>query len=209
MRRACVVALLLLAPGTARAQITGAIDKARKAASVEDAHLSAETGQQTKQDAKKQDTKSQTKTAPPAKAATKAAPASGPQGTGTGGKVGPKGAKPNPQNDSVPSFVMRESFDYAREGRRDPFISLLTTSDLRPTIADLKLFGIVFDESGRRSVAIMRDQANKQYMSVIGETLGRMRVTQIRRNAVIFTIEEFGFSRQDSLVLSDTVKARP
>jgi hypothetical protein len=209
MRRAVLVAFMLIGATTVRAQMTGAIDKARKAAAVEDKHISAETGQQTKQDAKKQDTKSQTKTAPPAKTGGKPTPATVPQGTGTGGKVGPKSAKPNPQNDSVPSFVMRESFDYGREGRRDPFISLLTTSDLRPTIADLKLLGIVFDETGRRSVAIMRDQANKQYLATVGETLGRMRVTQIKPRAVIFTIEEFGFSRQDSLVLSDTVKVRP
>jgi len=41
-----------------------------------------------------------------------------------------------------------------------------------------------------------------------GQSLGRMRVTQIRPRAVLFTIEEFGLSRQDSLVWTDTLKVR-
>ena len=41
-----------------------------------------------------------------------------------------------------------------------------------------------------------------------GQTLGRMRVSQIRQRAVLFTIEEFGLSRQDSLVWTDTLKVR-
>jgi hypothetical protein len=35
-----------------------------------------------------------------------------------------------------------------------------------------------------------------------------MRVAQIKPRAVIFTIEEFGFNRQDSLVLADSTKGK-
>jgi hypothetical protein len=35
-----------------------------------------------------------------------------------------------------------------------------------------------------------------------------MRVTQIRPRAVLFSIDEFGLSRQDSLVWSDSTKVR-
>jgi hypothetical protein len=35
-----------------------------------------------------------------------------------------------------------------------------------------------------------------------------MRVSAIRTKTVLFTIEEFGSSRQDSLVLGDSTKAR-
>ena len=105
--------------------------------------------------------------------------------------------------------IMREVFDYDGGGRRDPFFSLLTTSELRPTVTDLKLVGILYDESGRRPVAIMRDiQTNTQYRVTTGMTLGRLRVVLIKRRVVIFSIEEFGLNRQDSLVLGDTSKAR-
>jgi hypothetical protein len=109
-----------------------------------------------------------------------------------------------------PSLIMRESFEYTRDGRRDPFVSLLTTNELRPTISDLKLTGVLFDHSGMNSVATLRDVTdNKQYRVKTGTTLGRMRVTAIKTTTVIFTIDEFGTTRQDSLVLRDPTKARP
>ena len=105
--------------------------------------------------------------------------------------------------------VPREVFSYQSEGRRDPFYSLILTEDLRPLLSDLKLVGILYESSGRRSVAIMRDVAtNAQYRVGQGQPLGRMRVAAIRPKAVIFTIDEFGLSRQDSLMLSDTTKVR-
>jgi hypothetical protein len=105
--------------------------------------------------------------------------------------------------------VTREMYAYEGEGRRDPFFSLILTEDLRPLLADLRLVGILYEPSGRRTVAIMRDlQTNAQYRVANGSTLGRMRVAQIRPHAVIFSIDEFGLSRQDSLVWSDTTKVR-
>ena len=105
--------------------------------------------------------------------------------------------------------VTREIFTYADEARRDPFFSLILTEDLRPLLSDLKLVGILYEASGRRSVAIMRDvQTNAQYRVNAGQTLGRMRVAQIKPRVVIFTIDEFGQSRQDSLFLVDSTKVR-
>jgi len=117
------------------------------------------------------------------------------------GAPGPKG------RDSV--LVMREQFAYDRDGRRDPFVSLMTTTDLRPTLSDLRLTSVLYDQSGRRPVAIMRDSiAGVQWRVTTGMTLGRMRVSSIRPRVVVFTIEEFGFSRQDSLMLRDTTRVR-
>ena len=105
--------------------------------------------------------------------------------------------------------VTREVYGYARDGRRDPFYSLILTEDLRPLLSDLKLVGILYEASSRRSVAIMRDiQTNAQYRVTAGTTLGRMRVAQIKPRAVIFSIDEFGLSRQDSLTLTDSTKVR-
>jgi hypothetical protein len=104
--------------------------------------------------------------------------------------------------------IMRESYDYSREGRRDPFVSLLTTNELRPTMSDLRLTGILFDQGGH-SVATLRDVAtNASYRVTAGTALGRMRVSAIRLKTVVFTIDEFGTTRQDSLVLGDSTKVR-
>ncbi|HEY9227860.1 MAG TPA: hypothetical protein VIP11_14480 [Gemmatimonadaceae bacterium] len=110
---------------------------------------------------------------------------------------------------SPPPSIMREVFGYAKEGRRDPFVSLLTTSELRPTMSDLRLTTILQDLGGRNSVAILRDVAsNTQYRVRVGSTLGRMRVSAIRGLTVLLTIDEFGTTRQDSLVLRDSTKVR-
>ncbi len=108
-----------------------------------------------------------------------------------------------------PSVIMREEYAYSRDGRRDPFYSLMGSSELRPAISDLRLTGILFDHSGNRSVATLRDvTSNMQYRVFVGSTLGRMRVSTIRMKAVIFTIDEFGTTRQDSLFLGDSTRTR-
>jgi len=107
-----------------------------------------------------------------------------------------------------PSSLMRELFVYEPAGRRDPFFSLLSTSELRPALSDLRLTGIAFARTGR-SVATLRDQTdNKLYSVSAGTALGRMHVAAITARSVVFTIEEFGTTRQDSLVLRDSTKAR-
>ena len=110
---------------------------------------------------------------------------------------------------ALSSAIMREVFEYAKGGRRDPFFSLLTTAELRPTLSDLRLTSIFIDLSGRNSLATLRDVgANTRYTVHVGSTLGRMRVSSIRGQAVIVTIDEFGTTRRDSLVLRDSSKAR-
>ncbi len=103
----------------------------------------------------------------------------------------------------------RETFDYARSGRRDPFVSLMTTGELRPLISDLRLSGVTYGTNGRGSVAVLRDLNTKdQYRVKVGQSLGRMRVAAITPRAVVFTIEEFGYSRQETLPLLDSNKER-
>ena len=103
----------------------------------------------------------------------------------------------------------RETFAYDRSGRRDPFISLMNTSELRPLVSDLRLVGVTFDAGGRNSIAVLRDLGNKdQYRVRVGQSLGRMRVSSITPRTVVFTIEEFGYSRQETLALGDSNKER-
>jgi hypothetical protein len=114
--------------------------------------------------------------------------------------------------DTMPKVLInREVFQYDGDGRRDPFVSLLTTSDLRPLLADLKLVAVAFDPRGQNSVAVLRDATSKtQYKVKVGQTIGRMRVAAIQEKAVIFTIEEFGYSRQELLPIQppDSSKMR-
>jgi hypothetical protein len=103
----------------------------------------------------------------------------------------------------------REVFSYDPAGRRDPFLSLLRTGDLRPMLSDLRLVTVLYDPTGRNSIAVMRDVATKdQYRVKVGQTLGRMRVAQIQPRQIVFTIEEVGFSRQEPLALGDSSTAR-
>jgi hypothetical protein len=119
---------------------------------------------------------------------------------------------PLPPVDTAPRVLInREVFSYDGDGRRDPFVSLLTTSDLRPLLTDLKLVAVAFDPRGQNSVAVLRDITSKeQYRVRVGQTIGRMRVAAIQEKAVIFTIEEFGYSRQEILpIIADSTKTRP
>jgi hypothetical protein len=121
-------------------------------------------------------------------------------------------AAPVPVADTTPKVLInREVFSYEGDGRRDPFVSLLSTSDLKPMLADLKLVGVAYDPRGQNSVAVLRDMTSKdQYKVRVGQTIGRMRVAAIQPKAVIFTIEEFGYSRQELLPIAppDSSKMR-
>jgi hypothetical protein len=184
---------LLVAASAAGAQsmpnINAPKQAAQRAVAAENAQLSAQTGQAVP-----------TRSGPPAAAA--AAPAPAPRQAGAPSGPAPIALVAAPQ-------VTREVFAYGSDGRRDPFFSLILTEDLRPLLSDIKLVGVLYEPSGRRSVAIFRDVlTNAQYRVQTGMQLGRMRVAQIKPKGVIFTIDEFGLSRQDSLLLTDSLKAR-
>jgi hypothetical protein len=70
------------------------------------------------------------------------------------------------------------------------------------------LLGTVVDEPGR-SVALLMDKSVRKQVTVkVGTKLGRMRVQNIRSNVVVFTINEYGMSRVDSLLLRDPTKGK-
>ena len=149
---------------------------------------------------------------PNAKTAVKPATTSAPQPPPPDARKPAAATAPLPAVDTAPRVLInREVFSYDGEGRRDPFVSLLTTSDLRPLLTDLKLVAVAFDPRGQNSVAVLRDITSKdQYRVRVGQTIGRMRVAAIQEKAVIFTIEEFGYSRQEILpIIADSTKTRP
>ena len=96
----------------------------------------------------------------------------------------------------------REEFSYAALGRRDPFISLMATGEVRPMLADLALIGVIFDATGQRSVAVLIDATTGEtYRVRAGQTIGRMKLQRIGQREVTLQVDEFGFSRQETLPL--------
>jgi len=117
-----------------------------------------------------------------------------------------------PSKTALPTEVtiQREVFDYNGSGRRDPYKSLMSTSDVRPLLSDLQLAVVVLDKDGKNSIAFLRDDFNKtKYRVKVGQQIGRLRVSAIKQKEVQFTVEEFGFNRIETLTRSsDTTKVR-
>lgn len=106
--------------------------------------------------------------------------------------------------------IQREVFDYNGGGRRDPYKSLMSTSDVRPLLSDLQLSVVVLDKDGNNSIAFLKDDFSKtKYRVKVGQQVGRLRVSAIKQKEVQFTVEEFGFNRIETLTRSsDTTKVR-
>jgi hypothetical protein len=103
----------------------------------------------------------------------------------------------------------RESFHYTG-GSRDPFQTLITSGGVGPGINDLRVVSITYDPVYGRSVAIVREtKGDKIHRLHRGDTVGRLRVLQIREYEVVFQIEEFGFERQAVLTLQRQAEASP
>lgn len=100
------------------------------------------------------------------------------------------------------SGVVRETYAYGG-GARDPFASLLINRSSGPELADLQLVAIYRDvRYAGNSVVVLRDRrSDRRYKLRTGEQLGRMRVAQISDKDVVFTVEDFGFERQETLSL--------
>jgi len=126
------------------------------------------------------------------------------------GTVAPAASPKKSAGLPVEITIQREVFDYHGAGRRDPYKSLMSTSEVRPLLSDLRLTAVAFDPDGDNSVAILRDSfSRQQYRVRVGQQLGRLRVSGIKQKAVQFTLDEFGFNRQETLQLSsDTTKLR-
>ena len=120
----------------------------------------------------------------------------------------PGAARPGqrpPRDTTLDSTVVvitynREVYNY-QGGPRDPFTSLLTDASTQTSINDLRLVSILYDRGGR-SVAVVREKNSTSPRRLRrGDTIGRLRVIQIREYEVVFQLEEFGFELQEVLTL--------
>jgi len=98
--------------------------------------------------------------------------------------------------------MSRETFAYSG-GPRDPFNSLLNMAKNGPELADLQLVGIYQNlRAPGGSIAVFREKdGGKRHKLRAGDQVGRSRLVQIRERDVVFTIEDFGFERQETLSL--------
>lgn len=99
--------------------------------------------------------------------------------------------------------VLRETFAYAG-GTRDPFNSLINQGKNGPEISDLDLVGVYIDlRTPSNNVVVLREKRadGKRHKMRVGDQLGRSRLTQIRARDAVFTIQDFGFDRQETLSL--------
>jgi hypothetical protein len=109
----------------------------------------------------------------------------------------------------------REVFTYPAAGRRNPFKPLTSGYDGAPRFDQLRLMGIVFSEDPSASVAVLGtstvqisedgsqvsiQEGNAWYLKV-GQSLGNIRVVEIRREQVVVDVEEFGLTERKIMQL--------
>jgi hypothetical protein len=106
--------------------------------------------------------------------------------------------------------VLRETFTYSGASR-DPFISLIDLPTEGPEFVNLQLVAIYQDlRYAGNSIAVVRDKgANKRYSVRVGDRIGRLKIAQIRQRDVVFTIEDLGFERQETLSLRRQEEQNP
>lgn len=197
MRRMLPGLALLAAIQVAGAQrpssITKPIEQAKKAVNATNAQSGAAT-----QAARPAPVAAPASTPTPARAAAQGAA----KRTEASPRVG-GAAQAAPTRDSTRVAFDREVFTYSGSSRRDPFASPIETGEIRPLIQDLSVVSIIYDARGSRSVAVMRDQSTLQQYSVkVGQVLGLAKVSQIRPQEVVLTVDEYGISHQEILKLN-------
>ena len=112
--------------------------------------------------------------------------------------------------DSIQLAFDREVFAYPSFERRNPFRPLTGEEDLGPRFEDIVLLGVVLAPRAEASIAVLgarppgstRDQPPTRVFRVrSGESLGNVRVLEIRRREVLFIVEGFGISDTRTLTM--------
>jgi hypothetical protein len=106
--------------------------------------------------------------------------------------------------------VLRETFTYSGASR-DPFQSVIAAGTSGPDVGDLQLVAIYADvRSARNSVAVLRErQGARRWRVRIGDHIGTATVSLITLRDVTFTIQDFGFERQETLSLRKLTEDTP
>ncbi|MEP6744532.1 MAG: hypothetical protein ABJB33_03470 [Gemmatimonadota bacterium] len=106
--------------------------------------------------------------------------------------------------------VLRETFSYSGASR-DPFQSVVSSGNAGPDIADMVLVTVIADlRSARNSVAVLREkQGTRRWRVKVGDRVGTATVSLITQRDVTFSIQDFGFERQETLSLRKSTEDTP
>ncbi len=98
------------------------------------------------------------------------------------------------------AIYRREMFVYPTDNRRNPFVSLVGPDvDTGPQFDDLDLMGIIFGGSYGSVATLIDGVTGKRHRVRRGDVVGNARVVEIRPDAVVFQVTEFGVTRSETL----------
>jgi len=105
-----------------------------------------------------------------------------------------------------PPVLKRETFTYAREGRRDPFKPLEAGAELGPRFEDLELSGIIYSSDAGSLVVLVDRSTQRRYRVWKGDFVGGAQLLDVTPDEAVFMVTVFGVSRQETLRLKNTDK---
>jgi len=100
----------------------------------------------------------------------------------------------------------RETFTYAREGRRDPFKPLEAGAELGPRFEDLELSGIIYSPEAGSLVVLVDRSTQRRYRVWERDFVGGAQLLRVTPDEAVFMVTVFGVSRQETLRLKNTDK---
>lgn len=124
----------------------------------------------------------------------------------------PPAAGPQPQTELV---FEREVFAYPAFQRRNPFRPLVAADQGGPRFEQLRLMGIIHSDDPAQSVAIVGTstvtltedaatasiQEGDAWYLKVGQSIGNIRIVEVRREQVVVEVEEFGLTEQKIMQL--------
>lgn len=125
----------------------------------------------------------------------------------------PGSAQDSPPQTQAPATELvfeREVFSYPTHQRRNPFVPLAAGTEGGPRFEQLRLMGIIFSEIPSESVAIIGTstvsvsedgatvtvQEGQSWYLKVGQSVGNIRIVEVRREQVVVEVEEFGLTEQ-------------
>ncbi len=112
-------------------------------------------------------------------------------------KTATKAAPPATPVEEPKLIFDREVFTFPSGGRRDPYTPLVGKNDGGPRFEELSVRGIIYSPSAE-SMVLLSD-GRKTYRRHRGEMVGNARVLQITPTRVLFSVDNFGVWREESL----------
>lgn len=109
----------------------------------------------------------------------------------------------------------REVFSYPSVQRRNPFRSLAGGNQGGPRYEQLRVVGIIYSDDPSESVAVLGTSAveysddastvtvqpGQSWYLKVGQSVGNIRIVEIRREQVVVDVEEFGITEQKIMQL--------